>query len=149
MKLLLAFKKSSPYKIGGKDDPKTGHLLYYITKADDVPLLIAVIAGDVLQNLRTALDYIAWQICPASLRHPQTSFPVSDNATKYEAEKLRKIKGMPQAAIDAIDATKPYKGGNDTLWRLHRLNIIDKHRLLLTVGTAFSAVNIGPHAVAE
>jgi hypothetical protein len=29
------------------------------------------------------------------------------------------------------------------LWRLHRLNIIDKHRLLLTVGSAFAAVDLG------
>ncbi len=52
---------------------------------------------------------------------------------------------MPKAAVDAIDATKPYKGGDDRLWRLHRLNNIDKHRLLITVGAAFQSVNVGPH----
>ncbi len=146
---LLSFKKSNPYKVGAKEDSQTRQLVYYITKADDVPAPVAAIAGDALQNLRTALDYVAGQLCPASERHSQTAFPISDNATKYEAEKARKIKGMPKAAVNAIDATKPYKGGNDTLWRLHRLNNIDKHRLLLTVGTAYSAVNIGPHAVGE
>jgi len=146
---LLAFKKSDPYKIGTKEDSQTRQLVYYITKAEAVPEPIAAIAGDALQNLRTALDYVAWQICPASERGPHTAFPISDDAAKYEAEKTRKVKGMLKAAIDAIDATKPYKGGNDTLWRLHRLNNIDKHRLLLTVGTAFSAVNVGPHIVGE
>ena len=28
---------------------------------------------------------------------------------------------------------KAYKGGNDDLWALHELNILDKHRLLLPV----------------
>jgi hypothetical protein len=45
---------------------------------------------------------------------------------------------MTQAAIDAIDATKPYKGGNDCLWRLNQLNNIDKHRLLITVGSVMA-----------
>jgi hypothetical protein len=41
---------------------------------------------------------------------------------------------MRKDAIDAIDAIKPYKGGNDTLWLLNKLNNIDKHRLLIAVG---------------
>jgi len=144
---LLAFKKANPYKIGTKDDPQTRQLIYYITKADDVPARVSLIAGDALQNLRTALDYLAWQLVPASERSAQTSFPISDDAAKYETEKVRKIKGMPQAAVDAIDATKPYKGGNDALWRLHRLNNIDKHRLLVTVGGSFSSFNVGAHVI--
>ena len=28
---------------------------------------------------------------------------------------------------------KPYKGGNDSLWRLHCLNIADKHHILLPI----------------
>jgi hypothetical protein len=51
---------------------------------------------------------------------------------------------MRQDAIDAINAVKPYKGGNDTLRRLHRLNAIDKHRLLLTIGTAYTAHSMTP-----
>jgi hypothetical protein len=51
--------------------------------------------------------------------------------------------------IDAIDATKPYKGGNDQLWRLHRLNNIDKHRLLVTVGAAFRSFNVGAHLMGQ
>jgi hypothetical protein len=144
---LLAFKKTDPYKVGSKVEAETGMLAYYITKADDVPNPIPLIAGDALQNLRTALDHLAWQLTPASDRNSSVAFPVSDDATKYEAEKVRKIKGMAKAAIDAIDATKPYKGGNDVLWRLHKLNNIDKHRLLLTVGSAYSAVNVAPHIV--
>ena len=41
---------------------------------------------------------------------------------------------MGQDAIDAISAIEPYEGGNgDILWRLHRLSIIDKHRLPLAI----------------
>jgi hypothetical protein len=50
---------------------------------------------------------------------------------------------MRQEAIDAIDATKPYAGGNDALWRIHKLNNVDKHRLLITVGSMVRSVDIG------
>jgi hypothetical protein len=35
--------------------------------------------------------------------------------------------------------------GSDTLWKLHKLNNVDKHRVLITAGSAFQSVNIGPH----
>jgi hypothetical protein len=47
--------------------------------------------------------------------------------------------------MDAIDAIKPYKGGNDLLWTLYKLNNVDKHRLLFTVGSMFQSVNLGAH----
>jgi hypothetical protein len=50
---------------------------------------------------------------------------------------------MSSAAIAAIDAVQPYGGGNDVLWHLHALNNIDKHRLILTVGSAVRSVDIG------
>jgi hypothetical protein len=39
-------------------------------------------------------------------------------------------------------ALKPYKGGNDQLWALYRLNNIEKHRLLLTVGSQAASINL-------
>lgn len=52
--------------------------------------------------------------------------------------------GARPDAIRAVDAIRPYRGGNDLLWQLSRLNNIDKHRLLLTVGSAYKAFNITP-----
>ena len=70
-------------------------------------------------------------------------FPVADNAAKYEAKKRGKIEGAHQETFDAIDALKPYRGGNDLLWALYRLNNIEKHRLLLTVGSQAAGINLG------
>jgi hypothetical protein len=146
---LLAFKKNNPYKVGTKVDEQTQCLVYYITQAEEIPAAISLIAGDVLQNLRTALDHLAWQLVPAGGRNSQTAFPISDDVIKYSSDKVRKISGMPEAAVDAIDATKPFKGGNDAIWRLHRLNNIDKHRLLVTVGASFRSVNVSTHIFGE
>jgi len=51
---------------------------------------------------------------------------------------------MGNAAINAIDTTEPYQGGKGhSLWVLHKLNNIDKHRLLITVGSAYRSFNVG------
>jgi len=52
---------------------------------------------------------------------------------------------MHKDAIKAIDALKPYQGGNETLWRIHKLNNIDKHRLLVTVGSQMRSFDVGAH----
>jgi hypothetical protein len=146
---LLAFKNSDPYKISAKRDPQTRKLIYYLVDVQPMPMEIACIAGDTLHNLRGALDHLAYRLFrneagnAADAKH--VYFPIFDDAAKYQAGVNGKVHGMGQDAIDAIDAVKPYKGGNDTLWRLHRLNNVDKHRLLITVGAAFNAMNIGQH----
>lgn len=52
---------------------------------------------------------------------------------------------MKNEAKDLIRDIKPYKGGDDTLWRLHALNVRDKHRLLLTAATTVRPFNVGEH----
>jgi hypothetical protein len=54
---------------------------------------------------------------------------------------------MHTIAKRAIDETKPYRLGNDTLWQIHKLDIIDKHRMLMTVGSTFASMNM--NAVVE
>lgn len=144
-----AFLETNPYTVGTKNDPQTRKLIYYVTEIKPVPQRIAAIAGDILQNLRSALDHLAHQLVLANRGKPtvDTCFPVFDDAAKYKAGVQRKIQGMSDAAIRAIDAIKPYEGGNDTLWKIHKLNNIDKHRLVLTVGSAFQSVDLGAHVI--
>jgi hypothetical protein len=72
--------------------------------------------------------------------HKYTGFPIVEDPTEYKALSAGKVKGMNQTAIDKIEALKPYKGGNDALWKIHRLNITDKHQLLLAVGSIHSDI---------
>lgn len=84
----------------------------------------------------SALDHLAYQlVCSDTGDNPPNPnwiyFPISDDASKYRQKKSGKIAGAAQATFDAIDGLKPYKGGNDLIWKLYRLNNIEKHRLLL------------------
>lgn len=69
--------------------------------------------------------------------------PIADTSEKYEAKKRGKIEGARQETFDAIDALKPYKGGNDLLWMLYKLTNIEKHRLLFTVGAQAAGIHLG------
>jgi hypothetical protein len=92
-------------------------------------------AGDVVHNLRSALDHLANQLVwVGSGEKPgfRVEFPIAKDAITYEKEKARKVDGMCPEVIKVIDALKPYKGGNDMFWRIHELDNIDKHRTLFT-----------------
>lgn len=113
-----------------------------------LPVDVMTVAGDVVHNLRTALDHLARQlvlvgmecapIVPLTERElRRIEFPIAETIDKYESEKAGKIKGMLPEAIEAIDRLKPYKGGNDALWRISELDNIDKHRSLFTLGKDF------------
>jgi hypothetical protein len=100
------------------------------------------IAGDVLQNLRSALDHVMYNLAlvanpnatEATLR--KVSFPICNSSVEYKANTRKRLKRLIEPrALDFIDALKPYKGGNYLLWKLHSTNNIDKHRKLITIGT--------------
>lgn len=108
---------------------------------EGVPLLdidALGIAGDVIHNLRAALDHLAYQLVVSGTGNEfpeNTGFPIADSLEGYKAEKKRReIHRMSLNAVKVIDSLQPYKDGvGDALWRIHKLDTIDKHRLLITV----------------
>lgn len=143
--LVLAIKRfyeTDPYDGVIQDNPETGQREFTVTKADPLPDCLAVISGDVLHNLRSALDHLVWQLVLANGGKPNsnTAFPVWHSESKFKSSRPGYAKGVSQAALDILYGLKPYKGGNDALWRIHQLDIVDKHRLLLTVAMRHESV---------
>jgi hypothetical protein len=99
---------------------------------------ILTTAGDVVHNLRTALDHLAHQLVlvgsPNGPPPRKIEFPILENKQEYDKKKAGKTEGMRADAIQAIDDLKPYKEGNLALWKVRELDNIDKHRVLLSVG---------------
>jgi hypothetical protein len=149
---LKSFTESRPYVVGVHRDPQTRCPIYSLISVREVPPAISLLAGDTIQNLRSALDHLAYQLYmlgPGGLAGGignRTYFPIADDSAKYKIEAPRKIKGLRPKAIEAIDAIEPYKGGktdkSDTLWRLEKMNNIDKHRLLLAIGSEYRSFDI-------
>ena len=59
---IRAFLDGQPYTISTKNDLQTRKLIYYVADVRSVPLSIAAITGDVIQNLRSALDHLAYEL---------------------------------------------------------------------------------------
>jgi hypothetical protein len=144
------FLQSHPYEVRSKQDPQTGEVVYYAAKVDDAPPSIAAISADVLQNLRGVLDHLACDLVEISGNYVtrNTGFPIFASRKIYEAQASEKVRGMRKEIVEAIDAIRPCKHGNQVLWRLHSLNNVNKHRLLNIVGLASRFQSVTPSVLA-
>jgi len=102
-----------------------------------LPSSIPLILGDAIHNLRAALDLLAFQLLKDSERSVDSiHFPIATKNVGPEAAKRtiesRGIKFAGCNVVNLFISFEPYKGGHLQLWELHELDIIDKHRLLVT-----------------
>ena len=127
LKGISAFRDSK----GGLHMPESTHTL---------PIEILSAAGDAIHNLRSALDHLAWQLAHWKGHKPteHTGFPIGKSLANYKSMRARKVAGMCPEAKKAIDDLKPYRGGNQALWRIHYLDIADKHRQLYVLGYRYN-----------
>jgi hypothetical protein len=149
-----AFLAEDPYPFFHEDDLQSGERVYYLRSARDVPDSLPLIVGDAVHNLRSALDHLAHHLVCVGNSSPgpftHVYFPIAKDATEYITTRDRKIEGMGNNAIKAIDTIEPYGGGSgEIFWHLHCLDIIDKHRLLITVGAQNPSHSMAPSMRAE
>jgi hypothetical protein len=149
-RVLAAFIKSNPYEVVIEEDPHTKQVLYCLSRNADIPVDVSLIVGDILQNLRSSLDHLAYALVVANNQTPNTKtyFPITEEVpepTNPKSDFSRKVCGMSQDAINTILLLKPYKGGNHALWGLHALNNWDKHNLIVTVGASLFTFDLTQH----
>jgi hypothetical protein len=121
---------------------------------DEPPRSLNVEIGAYLNTLRSSLDILAsalavrYDICAPE----DAYFPIARCEAAFVAPGSRSAKfvaGLPPAErAYLIEELKPYKGGSEDLWSLHQLDIMRKHRRLLTVIAEpefFSVEGVGVH----
>lgn len=97
----------------------------------------ALMAGDCVHDLRSALDNLAFALallkCDPPLRPAEIYFPVFDDAEAFNAKAGRTLKQLPEDAANLLSACQPFHRGadvkRDALLLLHHLDNHDKHRL--------------------
>lgn len=143
-----AFRDTNPFQISTRNDPASGQTIYFASRAEPCPEAIALTTGDVMQCLVTALDHLAYQLVAREVGDPPPNankiyFPVAKDAQSFPDDRDRKMRGAHPDTFIILDGLEPYKGGDDVLWRLHKLNNIDKHRTLLAAGSAMHSFDFG------
>ena len=97
---LKSFYATKPYKFSGKPDLQARKVVYTMDSAEPAPDEVSLIPGEIIQNLRSALDHLAYQLflrggnAPGSGRH--IYFPICESKTAYDDKKRRKTRGMTQ-----------------------------------------------------
>ncbi len=126
------------------EEPDTGDLVHRVEVFDQPPLFWSAIAGDCVHNLRSSLDLLVCEMVRANGRPvtPDTAFYIAKSADAFKSGYNGKIQGTPKCAVDLIKKAKPYQGADNPFWRLHQLDIADKHKLLVPVGMAHKDTTI-------
>jgi hypothetical protein len=105
------------------------------------PMRIGVLIGEVCYNLRSALDYLIFELFKLDSGKAQefTQFPIVSSPDKFRSwAKDARSKGLNSAHIAELQSLQPYKGCNWTKI-LRDLSNMDKHREFANIGGSFGA----------
>ncbi len=108
------------------------------------PLKFAAIAGDVVHNLRSALDYFVEEMVRLNGETPGFThlYPICQTPDAFKSEVGKgRLKGVAPNAMRAVEGFQPYQVKPEArprhpLTHLHKLSNRDKHHML-----AISALN--------
>lgn len=140
-----AFFESPPFRTvlyrdeSGLNYALIGYLNHWL------PEMVPAIIGDCLQNMRVALDHLAWALAESVGEDPprSTAFPIYLGSADFHARTnkgkpagwsgLKKIEAMPNEAQAIIEELQPYHDDDPPghpLGILNEYSRIDRHRTL-------------------
>jgi hypothetical protein len=134
-------QKSSPFSYILETNTKTGQRATFAKRNEAVIHRAALICGDVVHNLRAALDHAYWEIVSPVIatdrERRNLQFPYSETEARLdETVKTRLADRVSPFFYQALLDLKPHgePGGNEFLALIHKLDILDKHKLLIPTG---------------
>lgn len=129
------FFDSDPYSVLTDSHPELGVYHACLVYPKKLPgRELALMVGDCVHNMRSALDYIAWELAGASIADTETMFPIYETDIGFRKNAPRRIKRLPPDAQTLIERLQPsnrrYGGHRLALSAINKLDATDKHKLL-------------------
>ena len=122
-------------------DKPTDHLC--IVRLDTTPVIPAerwgLLVGDCIHNLRSALDYTAWQLAGGDTADTHTQFPIFETREEWQSKGVSRIRRLKPEARALIKRMQPFHSATprDALLNVIRiLDNTDKHMLIPVVAAA-------------
>lgn len=144
---IQTFRQRKPKPFGFRTEKRSGldgsveYVLYAIVR-EPPPREWALIIGDAVQNIRSALEHLVYELSTPTGQRRGTQFPIFDDECRFKVlgePKIATIKGDERKLIERV---QPYNAEkiprNDPLAILNKLSNLDKHRLLVTTVAAVS-----------
>jgi len=159
--------ESNRPRLGTKFEPETNSNILYVSYMPDLTGFlrnVALILGDAVHNLRSALDHLAYQLAllhtNGNIAKPhRVQFPITDTADKFRQDCDRYMGEIAPLQIAEIERLQPYHGTQglpESGWSgpyLHPLALVrdlsndDKHRLLIPTVAVPSSSKLSTVAV--
>lgn len=155
--------EANAVQVGARFDAASGdHILFVSAMPDLTDFLqgVGLAVGDIVHNLRGALDHLMWQLATRhtgnNIRRPrEVQFPICDTEVEYRRSRAwREIHPDHQATVEQFQPFRGLAGSTDTwsgpyihqLSLLRNLSNVDKHRVINTVlvGASFSYTSSSP-----
>jgi hypothetical protein len=138
---LKAFLERDPKPFAVRADKKPGvgdaieYVLYAIVRAEP-PKELALPFGDAVQNMRAALDYLAYELSSKRARNSgETAFPIFSDECRFKVLGVPRIASIRGDERTFIERVQPYAASKvpqeDPFAILRRLSNLDKHNLLV------------------
>jgi hypothetical protein len=143
---ITEFINLEPYEQVVEPHPdKSGYTVHKIKLTQPLPAFIGDIAGDMVHNLRSALDNAGYAVAvaaaPPGAKEPKyTAFPFAGSVSELSNSIGGRCKDIPQQIQSLFCGFQPYPRGNEYLWALNELCNTDKHKIAIPVGQAAVAV---------
>jgi hypothetical protein len=122
------------YERFSEPDPEMpGWTVHKVRLSRQVPGDFSEIAGDIVDNLRAALDHAVYAVAAAGgCAHPKHAyFPFARDRNDLEAKLKGRCKDVPEEIWPLFRKLKPYRGGNGALWALNLVCGTNKHAILI------------------
>ena len=107
-----------------------------------LPAQLPVLTGEIIHNLRSALDQAAAAAVTAGGTKVgvQHGFPITSTRSNFSNRAKSTLNGTPPGFISRVERLEPFQGGkNEPLWWLHQFNNQDKHEAIILSAEVFRA----------
>lgn len=143
-----AFEDGEAYRFESERELRTAHEAEYrcfAVRRKEMPTHWPLLAGEAIQNLRSALDHLVYE---KSGRNRRTQFPIFTDHCEFQVLAPRKMKGVPESVRTSIEEAQPYRrmpedASHHPLTQLSALSNLDKHRVLTTFISAVTHEGVG------
>jgi hypothetical protein len=140
-----AFFARKPYELVVETNAKQTELYAVVKEREPVPVAWSILAGEIVHDLRSALDHVVTQLVIRKTGLPPststTRFPIFLTADDYRENRGEKVwlHGASSAARAIIKAAQPFETGEgmtSPLWHLHELSNWERRRAIPLVAAA-------------
>lgn len=143
------WSESRPYRFRKQRDPDTGWYIWTCRVLRPPPVQLGLIFGDYLNNLRSALDYLAQALVKRGGKNPsrRVRFPILLEVDEWDTDRTKVArKGIPARWVAVIESLQPYRRGDaaadQPLAILNKLANLNEHRLIHAVAINIQDFNI-------